>query len=473
MKRVVVLDVVGLTMGLIGEHTPGIRDFMMRGQGTDLRPAFPAVTCTAQANMMTGLHPSRHGIVGNGWYNYDLAEVQFWKQPEQLVQSMKIWDVLRNEDRGFTCAKTFWWYNMYSSADFTVTPRPSYPADGRKVFDIYTWPYAIRPELKERLGEFPFPTFWGPAAGKSGPQGSSDAVSRWISRAAQWMEETYRPGLQMVYLPHLDYNLQRYGPDSPAILEDLKQIDAIVSELIKFFESRDVEVVIVSEYGIVPVNNPIHLNRLFREKGWLTIKEELGLELIDFGASQVFAVADHQVAHIYISESSMVSAVCDLLNQTKGVERVYCGPDELAAAGINHERGGRVVVEAQSDSWFTYYYWMEDERAPDFARCVDIHRKPGYDPCELFIDPEIRFPKLKIVSKLLQKRIGFRMLMDVIPLDANLVKGSHGKFDSQPNDRPVCLYSGNDNLLKADPESTDIFSLIYTKVTGKRWGGPG
>lgn len=471
MKRVVVLDVVGLTMGLIGEHTPGIREFLMRGQGTDFLPAFPAVTCTAQANMMTGMNPSQHGIVGNGWYHSDLAEVQFWKQPEQLVQSLKIWDILKSEDCSFTCAKTFWWYNMYSSADFTVTPRPSYPADGRKVFDIYSWPYSIRPELKDKLGEFPFPTFWGPAAGRSGPQGSSDAVSRWISGAAQWMEETYRPGLHMVYLPHLDYNLQRYGPDSPAIKEDLQQIDSIVSELIHFFESREVEVVIVSEYGIVPVNNPIHLNRQFREMGWLTIKEELGLELIDFGASQVFAVADHQVAHIYVSQPGLMNAVCELLKQTKGVERIYCGTDELAVAGLNHQRGGNIVVEAQSDSWFTYYYWMEDKRAPDFARCVDIHRKPGYDPCELFIDPAIRFPKAKILSKLLQKRFGFRMLMDVIPLDAGLVKGSHGKYDSPLNDRPVCLYSGNENLLAKHPESTDIFSLIYAKVTGKRWSG--
>ncbi len=463
MNRTAVINVVGLTESLTGEHTPKIRAFLQRGTKANITPAFPAVTCTAQSNYLTGTTPSQHGIVGNGWYNRDLAEVQFWKQSNHVVHGQKIWDELRAIDPKFTCAKLFWWYNMYSTADYSITPRPMYPADGRKFFDIYTAPYSIREEIKKDLGEFPFPTFWGPAAGIKTPKGEPDACSRWIAESAKWIENKYSPTLNLIYLPHLDYNLQRFGPNHPNIAQDIRLIDAIVGDLISFFEKRGVQIILLSEYGITNVDTPLHLNRLFREQGWLVIKEELGLELLDYGASKVFAVADHQVAHIYLNDSSLEKNVRELLEKTPGVEKVL-GREEKNAAGIQQERAGDLIAVAQENAWFTYYYWLDDAKAPDFASCVDIHRKPGYDPVELFLDPKIPAVKLRILWRLLQKKLGFRMLMDVIPLDATLVKGSHGRIPENEKDFPIFITNRNELLQSKRLQSTDVYHLIKRHV---------
>ena len=465
MKRTAVLNVVGLTEGLLGPHTPRLNVFRQRGALAHVIPAFPAVTCTAQSNYVTGKTPASHGIVANGWFNRELDEVQFWKQSNHVVQAPKVWDELRAAAPGFTCAKLFWWYNMYSTADYSITPRPMYPADGRKFFDVYAWPYSLRTEVKEALGPFPFPGFWGPAAGVDSPQGKADSATRWIADSAKWTEEKHRPTLSLVYLPHLDYNLQRLGPQHPAISKDLREIDTIAGELIDFFEARDVQVIVLSEYGITPVDTPIHLNRLFREQGWLTIKEELGLELLDAGASRAFAVADHQVAHIYLNDRSLAGAVRTLVEQLPGVAQVL-GDEEKRAAGIAHSRAGDLIAVARENAWFTYYYWLDDRVAPDFARCVDIHRKPGYDPVELFLDPKIPAVKLKILFRLLQKKLGFRMLMDVIPLDASLVKGSHGTRPANRADWPVLLCAPSVAPVRAEMDSTEVYAVIKRAVLG-------
>src|ERR1043165_2497822 len=222
MQRTAVINVVGLTESLLGPASPKINAFLQRGKPAAIVPALPAVTCTAQSTYLTGLAPSEHGIVANGWYNRELAEVQFWKQSNHLVHGRKVWEELRGRDPKFTCAKLFWWYNMYSSADYSITPRPIYPADGRKVFDIYTGPSSIRAEIKRDLGEFPFPAFWGPAAGVPSPQGRPDAASRWIGEAAKWVETRFHPTLSFIYLPHLDYNLQRLGPKHPDLVKDIQ-----------------------------------------------------------------------------------------------------------------------------------------------------------------------------------------------------------------------------------------------------------
>ncbi len=503
MKRTAVLNVVGLTEALIGEHTPRIRDFAARGAKAVVAPAFPAVTCTAQSTYLTGLPPAGHGIVGNGWYHRELAEVQFWKQSNHLVQGRKLWEELRAKPatashqlptvKPFTCAKLFWWFNMYSSADYSLTPRPMYPADGRKFFDIYSWPYSIRPEIKRKLGEFPFATFWGPAAGVKSPVGAADGASRWIAESAKWIENKLSPTLNLIYLPHLDYNLQRYGPFAnapltrpsatrsasdgerdgvrgvrkinPAIIPDLRAIDSIVGDLLDFFRAREVQVVLLSEYGITNVDTPVHLNRLFRQQGWLTIKEELGLELLDCGASKVFAVADHQVAQVYLNDSSLENRVRDLLEKCPGVEGVL-GKTEKAVAGIDHPRAGDLIAVAKEHAWFTYYYWLDDARAPDFARTVDIHRKPGYDPVELFSDPALSplALKVKIAWKLAQKKLGFRMLMDLIPLDASLVKGSHGRRPTNPSDWPLFISERQELLQSPQLEATDVYHALVRHV---------
>ena len=472
MNRTVVLNVVGLTPSLIGSATPHIDAFARRGRQAAIAPTFPAVTCTAQSTYLTGLPPSQHGVVGNGWYNRELAEVQFWKQSNRLVHGRKIWEDLRLEletrnaepgNRAFTCAKLFWWFNMYSGADWSITPRPLYPADGRKVFDIYTGPLSIRAEIKRDLGEFPFPTFWGPAAGVLSPQGPPDAASRWIAESAKWIERRHQPTLSLVYLPHLDYNLQRLGPKHPAIVGDLRAIDAIVGDLIDFFRSRSVQVLLLSEYGITAVTTPVHLNRVFRQAGWLALKDELGLEMLDCGASRVFAVADHQIAHVYLSDCALENAVRTLIEQQPGVARVLGGPGRKEL-GLDHPRAGDLIALAAENAWFTYYYWFDDALAPDFARTVDIQRKPGYDPVELFLDPKLHFPKLKIAWRLLQKRLGLRMLMDVIPLDATLVKGSHGVRPSDERDWPVLITERADSVSGAALEATEVYGLIKRLV---------
>ena len=463
MSRTAVINVVGLTQRLIGHATPHISEFEEKGGGCAISPALPAVTCTAQSTYLTGLPPTQHGIVGNGWYNRELAEVQFWKQSNHLVQRRKLWEEMRAIQPSFTCAKLFWWYNMYSTADYSITPRPMYPADGRKVFDIYTQPFSIRQEIKEQLGEFPFPTFWGPAAGVKSPQGSAAAASEWIAASAKWIEEKYQPTLSLIYLPHLDYNLQRLGPEHPSIANDCSAIDAIVGGLIAFFRGRDVQVILLSEYGIIPVSKPIHLNRVLRQNGWIAIKDELGLELLDAGASKAFAVADHQVAHIYLNDASVEKAVRDIVSRTPGVARVL-GRSEQAAIGIDHPRAGDLIALAEENAWFTYYYWLDDAVAPDFARTVDIHRKPGYDPVELFLDPKLRFPKVKIISKLVRKKLGFRMLMNVIPLDAMLVKGSHGVRPANARDFPVII-SEKPNLLPRETISAaEVYSILKAHI---------
>jgi predicted AlkP superfamily pyrophosphatase or phosphodiesterase len=465
MNRLAVINVVGLTEALVGEHTPRIAAFRKRGALAHIAPAFPAVTCTAQSNYLTGKTPSEHGIVGNGWFNRELSEVHFWKQSNQIVDAPKIWNHLWLLDSDFTCANCFWWFNMYSSVDFSITPRPMYPADGRKLFDIYSWPYSIREEIKKDLGEFPFFSFWGPAAGIDSPQGKADAASRWIAGSAKWLETIYSPTLNLIYLPHLDYNLQRHGTYdassnlNPKIHRNLREIDAIVGDLIDFFGKRGVQVVLLSEYGITNVDAPVHLNRIFRERGWLTVKDELGLEILDAGASKVFAVADHQVAHIYLNDASLEKSVREILEKTSGVEKVL-GQAEKIAAGIDHPRAGDLIALAQENAWFTYYYWLDDTRAPDFARTVDIHRKPGYDPVELFLDPKIPAMKLKIAWRLLQKKLGLRMLMDVIPIDATLVKGSHGRRPADKKDWPVFITSQPEILGAKEIESTDVFQIL-------------
>ncbi|MGB2559801.1 MAG: nucleotide pyrophosphatase/phosphodiesterase family protein [Akkermansiaceae bacterium] len=450
MKRVAVINVVGLTEGLIGESTPAIKAFADANELSSFTPAFPAVTCTAQSAYLTGRGVESHGIVGNGWYDRESAEVRFWKQSNHLVHGEKIWDRLKRENPDATCAKMFWWYNMYSGADWSVTPRPLYPADGRKVFDIHTQPMELRDKLKADLGDFPFPSFWGPAAGI--------ASSQWIAESAKWIERAEQPTLNLIYLPHLDYCLQKYGPNASEVEPELEAIDEVVGDLISFFQSRGVEIAILSEYGISEVNRAIHLNREFRKKGWIQVKDELGRETLDCGGCRVFAVADHQVAHIYINDESIREEVIELLHETAGIEEVRV-PADIWDPGVATERAGDLIAIADNDAWFTYYYWEDDSKAPDYARCVDIHRKPGYDPVELFIDPDITLPKAKVAAFLLRKKLGFRALLDVISLDATLVKGSHGRDQVPQSEQPVFI-SSTAKIARAEDVCDAIYGLV-------------
>lgn len=429
MKRIVVLNVVGLSKSLLPQMAK-LNAWVGSQKLQSFKPSFPAVTCTAQSTYITGLDTAQHGIVGNGWYNREASEVQFWKQSNKLVRGPRIWELLQEKyGKDFTCAKLFWWYNMYSTANWTMTPRPMYPADGRKIFDIYTQPMGLRAEVTSALGKFPFPYFWGPMA--------DIPSTRWIARAAMWTEQAHRPNLSLVYLPHLDYDLQRFCKNSS---KALAQLDTLLDELINFYNEREVEIIILSEYGISPVTQPIALNRIFRQQGWITIKEERGTEMLDCGASRAFAVADHQVAHIYINDASIREEVKQLLLNTQGVDELR-EPAQEWGESIGTQRAGDFIAIASPHAWFSYYYWDDDNKAPDFAPCIDIHRKPGYDPAELFFDPALRAPKLKAACFLAKKILGFRALMKVIALNGDQVKGSHGRDIVPKDEAPVFIGS--------------------------------
>lgn len=430
-RPLVVLDVVGLT-GKLLLHTPRIAKLAETGFSAPLDPVFPAVTCPVQSTLLTGLPPSGHGVVANGWYWRDLAQVLYWRQANQLVSGEKVWEAARKRWPGFKTAKLFWWFNMHSTAEISVTPRPAYPADGRKIPDLYTRPAGLATSLQERLGTFPLFNFWGPAA--------DIRSSRWIAQSAKAVFDAERPDLSLVYLPHLDYDLQRFGPDSPEAARAAAEIDAAAGDLIDHVRAKGAEVVVLSEYGIDPVSTPVHLNRVLRQAGYLAIQETVHGELLDCGESRAFAAADHQAAHVYAADPKDVPAVKALLEKTPGVERVL---DEQGkrATGLDHARAGELVVIASPGHWFTYYYWLDDARAPDFARTVDIHRKPGYDPAELFLDPQRPLVKGRIAWNLAKKALGFRYLMDVIPLDASIVRGSHGRLPARPEEGPVFLSS--------------------------------
>jgi predicted AlkP superfamily pyrophosphatase or phosphodiesterase len=445
--KTVVLCTVALTPDLVGDATPRLKSFADGGAMVPVGGITPAVTAAVQSTYLTGLPPSGHGAVGNGWLYRDTMEVRLWQQSNRLVQAPKVWEAAP----GITCANLSWWFAMYSSADVTVTPRPMYPADGRKIPDCYTKPGDLRDGLQAELGQFPLFKFWGPGA-------SIDSTT-WLAEAAKRVETRFSPDLTLVYLPHLDYGLQKKGPAVSDVRAELGELDAVAGDLIGFYEARGARVIVLSEYGIVPVSRPVHPNRVLRGAGLLRWRMELGREVLDIGGSEAFAMADHQVAHVYVQDPARIPEVRVLFEASPGVGEVL---DEAGKRehGLDHERSGELVLVAEPDAWFTYYYWEDDSRAPDYARTVDIHRKPGYDPVELFLDPAIRFPPVAVGSRIVRRKLGFRTLLDVIPLDASLVRGSHGRIPDDPAKGPLLITRQTD-LLDDDPvPATAVHDLI-------------
>ena len=448
MNKTVVIDIVGLSSSLIGDHTPFLKKYCGSKKLQTIQPMLPAVTTSVQSTYVTGKWPSEHGIVGNGWYDRIDSEVKFWKQSNKLVQGEKIWDRAKQQDPSFATSKMFWWYNMYSTADFAVTPRPNYLADGRKMPDCYSHPADLRDYLQKELGQFPLFQFWGP--------GANIVSTKWIADASMLTDNRYNPTLTLIYLPHLDYCLQKFGQDFSKISKDLNEIDAVVESLVNFYNKKGARIILLSEYGITNVHQPVHLNRVLRQHDLLEIRVERGLELLDAGASKAFAVADHQVAHIYINDASVSKKVRKIMEDTPGVELVV-GREEQNKYNIAHERAGDLVVMADEKSWFTYYFWMDDALAPDYARVVDIHKKPGYDPVEMFMTS-----KRRAGYKLLRKKAGLRYIMDVIPLDATLIKGSHGRLEKNTSFNPVLI---TDELYKDSVQAIEVYDVIWKHLT--------
>ena len=418
-----VLNVVGLDRATL-KHMPNLASV---GDVTDLIPVLPAVTCSAQATMLTGRSPAEHGVVGNGWFERDQAEVRFWKQSNHLVQGEKVWETARRRDPSVTTAKLFWWFNMHASVEFAATPRPQYRADGRKLPDIHTKPMELRDELQRELGVFPLFNFWGPTANLKS--------SEWIAEATKYTVEQHDPTLTLAYLPHLDYDFQRFGPEDPRAVQSARDLDQVLGRLISDLRNMGRRILVVSEYGIEPVQRPIRINRVLRQLGQVAFRVEEGREYLDPGESKAFAVADHQVAQVYFPGGGDLDALAIQLAEVDGVAEVLRGE---ARGDLDHPRAGDLVLVAEPGAWFTYDWWEQNDRAPDYARTVDIHRKPGYDPCELFMEPGL-MTKAKVVQKLIAKKFGLRTLFDVIPLRPELVGGSHGRVRVDPMRRPVLL----------------------------------
>jgi predicted AlkP superfamily pyrophosphatase or phosphodiesterase len=450
MNKTVVIDIVGLSTSVIGDHTPFLKKYIASHYLTNIEPLMPAITTSVQSTYLTGKYPVDNGIVGNGWYDRIDCEVKFWKQSNKLVIGEKIWDKAKAQDPSFTSSMMFWWYNMYSTADYSVTPRPNYLADGRKMPDCYSNPPELRDLLQEKFGQFPLFQFWGP--------GANIKSSKWIADASMLTDDLHDPTLTLIYLPHLDYCLQKFGPDESKIAGDLEQIDKLVEVLVTFYEKKGAEIILLSEYGIAPVNNPVHLNRLLRQHGLLQVRIERGLELLDPGASKAFVVADHQIAHVYINDPSVTEQVVNLLKTASGIDLIL-NKEEQSIYHINHERSGDLVLVAAENSWFTYYFWLDDAKAPDYARVVDIHKKPGYDPVEMFMTS-----KARAGYKILRKKAGLRYMMDVIPLDANLIKGSHGRIGGPKKYNPVLITKSR--IFSESVAPTDVFDIIWSHLNG-------
>ncbi|ARK04519.1 alkaline phosphatase family protein [Cellulosimicrobium sp. MI9406] len=434
MKPVLLLDVVGLTSTALA-HMPRLRQLAASGWQSELATVLPAVTCSVQSTMLTGLSPAEHGIVGNGWYFRELGDVYLWRQHNRLVEGEKLWEAARRAHGEYSSANVCWWYAMGMTTDVTVTPRPIYHADGRKSPDAYVRPAALHDDLVGRFGEFPLFTYWGPTA--------DITSSRWIVDATRHVLRTHAPDLTMAYVPHLDYDLQRFGPTSPQADAAAAELDATLAPLLDDAANQGVTVLVVSEYGIADADRPVHLNRILRREGLLEVYVQDGKEQLDPWTSRAFAVADHQVAHVYLGDQqdpALRRRVTDLLRGVPGVDEVL-DREAQARYGLDHERSGDLVVVAEPGAWFTYYFWLDDARAPEYARGVDIHRKPGYDPAELFFDPADRLAKAKAGLNLVKKKVGLRYAMSTVPLDASYVKGSHGRLPDSSADTPLVICS--------------------------------
>jgi predicted AlkP superfamily pyrophosphatase or phosphodiesterase len=448
-NRVVVLDIVGLTPKLL-RHMPSVAALGERGFQAQLGTVLPAVTCSVQSTFLTGELPCGHGVVGNGWYFRDLGDVLLWRQHNALVGGEKVWDAARTVKPDYRVANICWWYAMGADVDFTVTPRPIYYSDGRKEPDCYTWPAELHDELTDRLGPFPLFTYWGPNA--------SMPSTQWILGAARQVFDEHQPDLTLVYVPFLDYEPQRSGPDSAASIRAARTLDAALSPLIDHFLAAGATVVALSEYGITPVHKPVDVNRALRRAGLLSVYTQDGMEYLDPWMSRAFAVADHQIAHVHVRDPDDIDLVTKVLAELDGVEQVL-DADGKREHGLDHERAGELVAVASADSWFTYYYWLDDAKAPDFARQVEIHRKPGYDPAELLYDSKVPFIKLRAAGSVIRKKLGFRYRVRTVPLDPAGIGGSHGRLPDNPDDGPVLLCS-DPEAARSDYAATEIKPLL-------------
>jgi len=429
VQPVVVICAVGLTPGHLGPDTPHLQRLAADGFAAPLTSVIPAVTTTAQTSLLTGVLPQEHGIVANGWHFRDQGEIWFWRQSQALVQAPLCWQTIRESRPELRVLKHFWWYAMNTDVSATVTPRPIYHHDGRKGPDIYAWPYSLKDELIQAHGQFPLFHFWGPTA--------SIRSTRWIADSFVTAFARTQADLAFCYLPHLDYDLQRLGPTGAHLGQNLRDLDTCVGIVVEAARARGARIVVVSEYGIERVDQAVFINRALREAGLLSAVDNAAGELLDVGVSRAFAVCDHQIAHVSCRDAQALTEAQQVLSRLPGIERVYAGA-QRSELGLDHPRSGELVALAAPGAWFAYDYWLDPARRPDFADCVEIHKKPGYDPRELAFAPG---GKRRAGLALLRKKLGLRYRMAAVGSDPSVVRGSHGRPASSPAVGPVIIGS--------------------------------
>jgi len=398
-EHLLLLSIPGLRSGDVGPATPTLARWAEAGALAGLTPTFPCLTSPVQASMLTGAPPARHGVIANGFCHRDRNQVEFWVGRNDVVAGEQVWDALRDRRPGLTSAVWHAQNIKDAAADYIVTPAPIHEPDGTTKPWCYSKPDGLYQELLDDLGHFPLQHYWGPLAGIGSTQ--------WILAGARWLIDRHRPNFHYVYLPHLDYAAQKSGPDSPQAAGALAELDRELTTFDQYLRESpiadDLVILAVSEYALTPVTAAVYPNRHLREAGLLALDTRDGAEHVHLADSAAFAMVDHQLAHVYCRDAQATVRAGEVLGGIDGIESVHAAADR-AAIGLDHERSGEIVLIAQPDRWFAYYWWLDDVAAPPFARTVDIHSKPGYDPVELFVDPATRS----------------------IPLEANLVRGSHG-----------------------------------------------
>lgn len=434
VKRLIVIDIVGLESKHISEQTtPNIFKISQTGETRELQTVFPAVTCTVQSSLLSGSYPEVHGIISNGLYDRQHYSVSFWEQSSNLVQADRIWDVIKMHQNDSKTAVLFWQNTMYSNADFVLTPRPLHMED-KMIMWCYSKPPGSYEKLSDKIGKFDLTWYWGPLVSKRS--------SEWIEMATEYVLENEKPNFLFTYIPHLDYSFQRNGTSYKDLKDDLRFVDELVGKLVKKVSSlgmlEDTQFIIFSEYGFTDVNSDIPLNSIFRENDLVAVREIEGNEYLDLEHSNAFAMVDHQVAHIYVKENYS-NQVTKILEGIKGIDMILDN-NLKQQFRINHQRSGDLIAISNKDKWFSYYWWFDQLKAPSFSRRVDIHRKPGYDPVELFFDPSTKS----------------------IPLNGKLVKGSHGRLPIQGQSANPVFVSNIKNI-GSTGDDNDLSVVIIGK----------
>jgi len=415
MKKLIVLDVVGITNKILKNvNLPNIVKIFEDGFCASMIPPFPAVTCTVQASLTSGHYPERHGIICNGHYDRNHKQVSFWEQYNSSVEMPRIWDILKKTNPNLKTAVLFWQNSLYINSDIVITPKPIH-LENKMIMWCYSKPVNYYEELVEHLGEFDLKWYWGPFV--------SIKSTKWIIEATKYTINKHKPDLVLVYLPHLDYAAQKFGPSSNEFKQSLFELDNIIGDLIEFLNSsvqNEYEIIIHAEYGFFDVKNSISPNIILRDNGMLATRIIDGKEYVDFENSKAFAMVDHQVSHVYL-KNGYEDKIKMIFESNENIVNILDKKSQKSFR-INHSKSGELILCAEKDSWFNYYWWVDEKFAPPFSFSVDIHRKPGYDPLELFLDK-----KTKTISQ-----------------DTSLVKGSHGICDQKDQDElPIFAMSMN------------------------------